>query len=65
MAFSAISAMNSPQFVRIPISFPHSSLPSVRFSMPNLKRPKPLSIRSVSVPGTPYILIFPRLLISC
>ncbi|CAJ1937969.1 unnamed protein product [Sphenostylis stenocarpa] len=51
MASSAISTMHSPQFVRLPIPFPQSSSPSIRFSLPNLKRPKSLSIRSVSIPA--------------
>ncbi|XP_052724948.1 iron-sulfur assembly protein IscA, chloroplastic isoform X2 [Vigna angularis] len=53
MAFSAISAMHSPQFVRLPISSPQYSSPIVKFSSPNLKRRKPLSIRSVSIPAAP------------
>ncbi|KAH1135113.1 hypothetical protein GLYMA_05G184700v4 [Glycine max] len=52
MAFSAMTSMHSPQFLRLPISLPRSS-PSGRFSPPILKRPKPLSIRSVSIPAAP------------
>ncbi|CAL5214503.1 unnamed protein product [Lathyrus oleraceus] len=56
MAFSIITTHYSPQFVRVPISVPQprTSL-SFRFSTPVLNRrhsPKPLSIRSVSVPAT-------------
>ncbi|RDY05622.1 Iron-sulfur assembly protein IscA, chloroplastic, partial [Mucuna pruriens] len=49
MAFSAITPTHFPQFLRLPISVPQSSL-SFRFSPPNLKPSKPLSIRCVSVP---------------
>ncbi|XP_004504011.1 iron-sulfur assembly protein IscA, chloroplastic [Cicer arietinum] len=62
MAFSATitSTHYSPQFLRVPISVPlsqtHTSL-SFRSSTPILNRrirtPKPLSIRSVSIPAAP------------
>ncbi|XP_020215739.1 iron-sulfur assembly protein IscA, chloroplastic [Cajanus cajan] len=52
MAFSA-TAMHSPQFLRLPVSPPPQSSLSFRLSLPNLKRPKPLSIRSVSLPAAP------------
>ncbi|KAK7358905.1 hypothetical protein VNO77_00846 [Canavalia gladiata] len=55
MAFSAILT-HSPQFVRLPISFPQLQTQtsfSFRFPPPNLRRPKPLSIRSVSLPAAP------------
>ncbi|KAL2342983.1 hypothetical protein Fmac_004268 [Flemingia macrophylla] len=39
----------SPQFLRLAIPIPQSSL-SFRLSSPNLKRPKPLSVRSLSLP---------------
>ncbi|XP_027365811.1 iron-sulfur assembly protein IscA, chloroplastic isoform X2 [Abrus precatorius] len=55
MAFSAITTHCS-QFVRLRISFPQTQTQtsvSFGFSPPNLRRLKPLSIRSVSLPATP------------
>ncbi|KAK7318528.1 hypothetical protein RJT34_03231 [Clitoria ternatea] len=52
MAFSAMT-FHSPTFLRFPLSSPQIRTQFLRFSPPDLNRPKPLSIRSLSLPAAP------------